>query len=143
MLAHELDTGDYDVVHVHEPNAPAISWFAAEQWNGPLVDDDSYLHGQQLHVPPGVDRPGARRLYNKAHVKIAVSEASRWTQERFYGGRYRIIPNGVDADSARTGPKPSPTTFACSSSAAPRSARDCRSRCAPSRRCAGPASTRG
>ena len=33
-----------------------------------------------------------RRLYNKAHVKIAVSDAARWTQERFYGGRYRIVP---------------------------------------------------
>src|SRR5918999_1673174 len=49
---------------------------------------------------------GARRLYNKAHVKIAVSEAARWTQERFYGGRYRIIPNGVDTGAALTGPKP-------------------------------------
>ena len=49
---------------------------------------------------------GARRLYNKAHVKIAVSEASRWTQERFYGGHYRIIPNGVDTTAAIKGPKP-------------------------------------
>ena len=80
---------------------------------------------------------GARRLYNKAHVKIAVSEASRWTQERFYGGRYRIIPNGVDVSAARSGPEAgSPTTCGCCSSAAPRTARACRSRCAPSRRCA-------
>ena len=80
---------------------------------------------------------GARRLYNKAHVKIAVSEASRWTQERFYGGRYRIIPNGVDivGRDARAR-SPSPTTCGCCSSAAPRSARACPSRCAPSRRCA-------
>ena len=31
---------------------------------------------------------------------IAVSEAARWTGERFYGGRYRIVPNGVDLAAA-------------------------------------------
>ena len=28
-------------------------------------------------------------------VRIAVSEAAAWTGRRFYGGDYRIIPNGV------------------------------------------------
>jgi phosphatidylinositol alpha-mannosyltransferase len=32
---------------------------------------------------------------NRLHVRIAVSEAAAWTARRFYGGRYRIIPNGV------------------------------------------------
>ena len=43
---------------------------------------------------------GARRLYSKLDVRIAVSEAARWTCERFYGGRYRIVPNGVDLAAA-------------------------------------------
>ncbi len=39
---------------------------------------------------------------NRLHVRIAVSEAAAWTARRFYGGRYRIVPNGVhlDGDSA-------------------------------------------
>src|SRR5215210_274657 len=36
-LSRELRHGRYDVVHVHEPNAPAISWFAAEHAPGPVV----------------------------------------------------------------------------------------------------------
>ena len=28
-------------------------------------------------------------------MRIAVSEAAAWTGRRFYGGRYRVIPNGV------------------------------------------------
>jgi len=32
---------------------------------------------------------------NRLHVRIAVSEAAAWTAKRFYGGRYRIVPNGV------------------------------------------------
>jgi len=32
---------------------------------------------------------------SRVGVRIAVSEAAEWTAKRFYGGRYRIIPNGV------------------------------------------------
>ena len=44
---------------------------------------------------------GARRLYSKLSARIAVSEAARWTAQRWYGGRYRIVPNGVDLSAAR------------------------------------------
>ena len=39
-----------------------------------------------------------RRRMNRLHVRIAVSEAAAWTARRFYGGRYRIVPNGVLLD---------------------------------------------
>src|SRR5690606_33214580 len=39
---------------------------------------------------------GSRRRMNRLAVRIAVSEAAAWTGKRFYGGRYRVIPNGVD-----------------------------------------------
>ena len=107
ILSQELQHGGYDVVHVHEVNAPVVSWLAAEAWDGPLVATmhTHTTNGFSSHLAATV--LGARRLYNKAHVKIAVSEASRWTQERFYGGRYRIVPNGVDLASALSDPKPS------------------------------------
>ena len=44
---------------------------------------------------------GARRLYAKLSARIAVSEAAQWTAQRYYGGRYRIVPNGVDLSAAR------------------------------------------
>src|SRR5204863_7029885 len=49
---------------------------------------------------------GQRRLFNKLAMRIAVSEAARWTGERFYGGRDRIIPNGIDLARPLPGPKP-------------------------------------
>jgi phosphatidylinositol alpha-mannosyltransferase len=49
---------------------------------------------------------GQRRLMNKLSLRIAVSDAARWTGERFYGGQYRVIPNGIDLTRAVTGPKP-------------------------------------
>src|SRR3712207_5186975 len=105
-LSQELTHGGYDVVHVHELNAPVVSWMTAEAWNGPLVATMHTYTSNKFSSHLAASVLGARRLYNKAHVKIAVSEASRWTQERFYGGRYRIIPNGVDVASALDGPKP-------------------------------------
>src|ERR1019366_9052234 len=44
---------------------------------------------------------GARRVLNRLHVRIAVSEAAAWTGRRFFGGHYRVIPNGVHFDPQR------------------------------------------
>ncbi len=96
----ELRDG-YDVVHVHEPNAPFVSWFATEFARTPLVGTFHCYSRSLLVNGLAANVAGARRLYNKLHVRIAVSEAARWTCERFYGGRYRIVPNGVDLSAGR------------------------------------------
>jgi phosphatidylinositol alpha-mannosyltransferase len=41
---------------------------------------------------------GARHVLGRLHVRIAVSEAAAWTGRRWFGGAYRIIPNGVHVD---------------------------------------------
>ena len=43
---------------------------------------------------------GARLVLNHLHVRIAVSQAAAWTGRRFFGGHYRVIPNGVHVDEA-------------------------------------------
>jgi phosphatidylinositol alpha-mannosyltransferase len=104
VLARELRYGGYDVIHVHEPNAPMVSWFATETARVPLVGTfHAHSTGRVVnHVTSSF--LGARRLYNRLHVRIAVSAAARWTAERFYGGRYRLIPNGVDLTRAPSWP---------------------------------------
>jgi phosphatidyl-myo-inositol alpha-mannosyltransferase len=103
-LSRELRKGRYDLVHVHEPNAPVAGWLATEWFRGPLVGTFHTYSTRRIANNAAV-LIGARRLYNKLHVRIAVSEAARWTAERFYGGRYRIVPNGVDLGAAVQGPK--------------------------------------
>ncbi len=49
---------------------------------------------------------GARRMFNRLSARIAVSEAAAWTGRRWFGGRYEVIPNGVDLAGAPNGPKP-------------------------------------
>jgi phosphatidyl-myo-inositol alpha-mannosyltransferase len=101
-LSRELRGGNYDVVHVHEPNAPYASWYATEASRVPTVATfHTYSTGAMI-CRFTANVAGARRLYSKLSARIAVSEAARWTAQRFYGGRYRIIPNGVDLRLAQS-----------------------------------------
>jgi phosphatidylinositol alpha-mannosyltransferase len=100
-LGRELRHGGYDVIHVHEPNAPFVSFFATEASRVPLVGTFHCYSTSTLVNGFTSNVIGARRLYNKFGVRLAVSEAARWTAERYYGGRYRIVPNGVDLGAAR------------------------------------------
>ena len=102
-LGRELRHGGYDVIHVHEPNAPFVSIFATEASKVPLVGTFHCYSRNAVANGLAANVVGARRLYNKLGVRLAVSEAARWTAERFYGGRYRIVPNGVDLSAARHG----------------------------------------
>ena len=93
-LHHELRGGAYDVVHLHEPVAPTLCWDALTSARSPLVGT---FHCYSEHPLPHAiaNAIGARRRLNRLHVRIAVSEAAAWTGRRFFGGRYRVIPNGV------------------------------------------------
>jgi len=94
-LRRELALGGHDVVHLHEPVAPTLGWYAVGAVRQPLVatfhtySENTISHGAAALV-------GARRRMHRLAVRIAVSEAAAWTGQRFYGGRYRVIPNGVE-----------------------------------------------
>ena len=99
-MQRELRTGRYDVVHVHEPIAPVPPWIAADRIRLPLVG--TFHTYNENRLSNGVATAlGARRVFNHLHVRIAVSEAAAWTARRFFGGHYRVIPNGVHVDSER------------------------------------------
>jgi phosphatidylinositol alpha-mannosyltransferase len=105
-LGHAFRSGAFDVVHVHEPNAGAVSWATTESAGLPLVGTfHTYSTSAPVHLMTA-NVLGARRLYSKLHARIAVSEAARWTAERYYGGHYRVVPNGVDLDALPLEPKP-------------------------------------
>jgi phosphatidylinositol alpha-mannosyltransferase len=99
-LHRELRTGGYDVVHIHEPVAPLTSWIATDWTRLPLVG--TFHSYSDKRLPNGIaNLIGARRVLNHLHVRIAVSQAAAWTGKRWFGGHYRVIPNGVDVDPER------------------------------------------
>jgi phosphatidyl-myo-inositol alpha-mannosyltransferase len=94
-LWRELRGGGYDLVHVHEPVVPLVGWYAPGCAEGiPLVG--TFHTFSENAFTNGIGNVlGARRRIDRLHARIAVSEAAAWTARRFFGGRYTIIPNGV------------------------------------------------
>jgi phosphatidylinositol alpha-mannosyltransferase len=103
-LRRELREGGYDVAHLHEPVAPIIAWDAlGSAGELPLVGTfHTYSENALTNGIASIPLGGRRRM-NRLHVRVAVSEAAAWTGRRFYGGRYRIIPNGVHIPEAPAG----------------------------------------
>ena len=95
-IRQALRTGDYDVAHIHEPIVPLIG-FDALMSSGemPLVGTFHTYSENPISNGIGAVVMGGRRRMNRLHARIAVSEAAAWTARRFYGGHYRIVPNGV------------------------------------------------
>ena len=99
-LALEVRGGGYDVVHVHEPDAPPVGWLPLLAARSALVGTfHTYNEHRLSHTVGGL--AGVRLVLNHLHVRIAVSPAAAWTGQRYFGGRYRVIPNGVDLSAAR------------------------------------------
>ncbi|MGA2319554.1 MAG: lysylphosphatidylglycerol synthase domain-containing protein [Solirubrobacteraceae bacterium] len=112
-LRAELKGRGYDVLHIHEPVVPVLGWDAlCSAGELPLVGtfhtySENLLTNGLAAVPLG-----GRRRMNRLHVRIAVSEAAAWTARRFYGGRYRIVPNGVQIPGGETPACPGRTRYA-------------------------------
>ncbi|MDX6720064.1 MAG: phosphatidyl-myo-inositol alpha-mannosyltransferase [Solirubrobacteraceae bacterium] len=98
-LRRELRGGAYDVIHLHEPVAPAPCWDTLCASDLPLVAT-FHCYSENAISNNVANFMGARRRLNRLHVRIAVSEAAAWTGRRFFGGSYRVIPNGVDVPAA-------------------------------------------
>lgn len=98
-------SGEFDVVHVHEPLVPLVGWNATLAARDPVVGT---FHTYSTKPVPNyiANALGARRVFNRLSARIAVSEAAAWTGRRWFGGEYTIVPNGVDVDAAPDEPKP-------------------------------------
>ena len=95
-LRAELRAMRPDVIHIHEPPAPAVSYDALDATFAPLVGTFHCFSENPVSNGLGNTIFGVRRKLQRLQVRIAVSEAAAWTGRRFFGGHYRVIPNGVD-----------------------------------------------
>jgi phosphatidyl-myo-inositol alpha-mannosyltransferase len=104
-MRRELRAFGPEVVHVHEPVAPVLGWDAVSYPDAPVVG--TFHSYSTKRVPNHIaNLLGARRKLNQLHGRIAVSEAAAWTGRRWFGGDYRVIPNGVDVDGPPVAAKP-------------------------------------
>ncbi|MDO4760298.1 MAG: glycosyltransferase family 4 protein [Corynebacterium sp.] len=86
--------GDFDIVHIHEPNSPSFSLAALMVAEGPIVA--TYHASSSGSKALKVALPVLRPLLEKIHGGIAVSEMARRWQVEQLGGDPVLIPNGVD-----------------------------------------------
>jgi phosphatidyl-myo-inositol alpha-mannosyltransferase len=92
-----LAEGDFDVLHLHEPNAPSLSMLALQAAEGPIVATfhTSTTKSLTLSVFQGILRP----YHEKIVGRIAVSDLARRWQMEALGSDAVEIPNGVDVAS--------------------------------------------
>lgn len=88
--------GQFDVLHVHEPNAPSVSMLSLMVADGPIVTTfhTSTTKSMVLSVFQGILRPYHERIKGK----IAVSELARRWQMESLGSDAVEIPNGIDVE---------------------------------------------
>jgi phosphatidyl-myo-inositol alpha-mannosyltransferase len=98
-----LTDGDFDVLHLHEPNAPSLSMWALRVAEGPIVATfhTSTTKSLTLSVFQGVLRPWHEKIIGR----IAVSDVARRWQMEALGSDAVEIPNGVDVDSLASAPR--------------------------------------
>ncbi|PJK19799.1 phosphatidyl-myo-inositol alpha-mannosyltransferase [Mycolicibacterium goodii] len=94
--------GDFDVLHIHEPNAPSLSMLALQAAEGPIVATfhTSTTKSLTLSVFQGILRP----YHEKIIGRIAVSDLARRWQMEALGSDAVEIPNGVDVASFAEAP---------------------------------------
>jgi phosphatidyl-myo-inositol alpha-mannosyltransferase len=92
-----LADGDFDVLHLHEPNAPSLSMWALRMAEGPIVATfhTSTTKSLTLTVFQGLLRPWHEKIVGR----IAVSDLARRWQMEALGSDAVEIPNGVDVAS--------------------------------------------
>ncbi|MEV6276385.1 glycosyltransferase family 4 protein [Nocardia sp. NPDC051832] len=97
-----IDGNDFDVLHIHEPNAPSLSMLALKIAEGPIVATfhTSTTRSLILSTFQGVLRP----YHEKISGRIAVSELARRWQVEALGSDAVEIPNGVDVPAFARAP---------------------------------------
>lgn len=94
--------GDFDVLHLHEPNAPSLSVLALMIAEGPIVATfhTSTTKSLALGIFQGILRPWNEKIVGR----IAVSDLARRWQMEALGSDAVEIPNGVDVASFASAP---------------------------------------
>jgi phosphatidylinositol alpha-mannosyltransferase len=91
-IRRALERERFDVLHLHEPMAPAICTATLVLARTPLV---ATFHSSGDLGWMRLGKPFWGYLIDRIDYRIAVSERARASQERWLPGEYEVIPNGV------------------------------------------------
>jgi phosphatidylinositol alpha-mannosyltransferase len=97
-----IASGDFDLLHLHEPAIPSLSLLACSAAEGPLVGT--------FHVSTPKKKaiyaigPILEPIVEKLTARIAVSELARSTLKDHFNTDAVVIPNGIDGQKYANAP---------------------------------------
>jgi phosphatidylinositol alpha-mannosyltransferase len=91
-----LRQNDFDILHVHEPTAPSVTWVSCLLTTAPVVATFHMSSSRSRAL--AAFEPFVVPALEKVRARIAVSEAARRTTVEHLGGDAILIPNGVRVD---------------------------------------------
>lgn len=91
-IRRALERERFDVLHLHEPMTPIPCIAALAFFGGPMV---ATFHASGELGWMKIAKPVWGFLADRIDYRIAVSEMAKESAERWVGGEYDIIPNGV------------------------------------------------
>src|SRR5262249_21284328 len=93
--ARFLEESQFDVVHMHEPLMPLVSWCVLLQAAAPIVAT-FHTYRERGHRWYPRYRWLFAPMMRRVHTRLAVSDAARRTVAPHFPGKYEVLPNGID-----------------------------------------------
>jgi phosphatidylinositol alpha-mannosyltransferase len=93
-----LNDEQFDVIHLHEPLAPGPTSTALMVHRAPTVGT---FHMAGTSASYRILRPALSRLITRLDHKVVVSKDALALVERYLGGEYEVLFNGVELDEIR------------------------------------------
>jgi phosphatidylinositol alpha-mannosyltransferase len=103
-LRRVLRAEDFDIVNCQCALAPTLPLFAIKEAACPVVG--TFHSSAKSNIGYAIFRRTLRGYHARLSGKIAVSEPARDFVREYFGGDYRIIPNGVDTERFSPGARP-------------------------------------
>ena len=94
-----LNDEQFDVIHLHEPLAPGPTSTALMVHRAPTVGT---FHMAGTSASYRILRPALSRLIARIDHKVVVSKDALALVERYLGGEYEVLFNGVELDEIRS-----------------------------------------
>lgn len=92
-----LQKEQFDIVHLHEPLMPVICLVTLR--HSKSINIGTFHAYRESNFAYLAGKPVLKPFIVKLHGRIAVSQPARDLVAKYFPGEYRIIPNGIDAET--------------------------------------------